>query len=232
MFSEYYLKARLMPAMLTMIPLVVLYVYMISPLVDEVFMVVWNRLPLIAGISLNMAILFFLVLLNRFVSKKVFQNLFYQDELYMPSTNMLMPDDSTLEKITKNRYYSLILADFGIDLKTDLAKLTSEDEKRKMIIKVVALIRAKLVGNRMLLRHNIEYGFWRNFLGGSILAIIVSVFLSIAAILNNNESVSTAGIVLFIVYFLPIVFSKLIVKTHGGNYANILFEQYEAMNRN
>lgn len=74
-----------MPAMLTMIPLVVLYVYMISPLVDEVFMVVWNRLPLITGISLNMAILFFLVLLNRFVSKKVFQNLFYQDELYMPS---------------------------------------------------------------------------------------------------------------------------------------------------
>ena len=40
-----------MPAMLTMIPLVVLYVYMISPLVDEVFMVVWNRLPLITGIS-------------------------------------------------------------------------------------------------------------------------------------------------------------------------------------
>ena len=232
MFSEYYLKARLMPAMLTMIPLVVLYVYMISPLVDEVFMVVWNRLPLITGISLNMAILFFLVLLNRFVSKKVFQNLFYQDELYMPSTNMLMPDDGTLEKITKNRYYSLIWADFGIDLKTDLAKLTSEEEKRKMIIKVVALIRAKLVSNRMLLRHNIEYGFLRNFLGGSILATIVSVFLSIAAILNNNEPVFTAGIVLFIVYFLPIVFSKLIVKTHGGNYANILFEQYEAMNRN
>lgn len=232
MFSEYYLKARLMPAMLTMIPLVVLYVYMISPLVDEVFMVVWNRLPLITGISLNMAILFFLVLLNRFVSKKVFQNLFYQDELYMPSTNMLMPDDGTLEKITKNRYYSLIWADFGIDLKTDLAKLTSEEEKRKMIIKIVALIRAKLVSNRMLLRHNKEYGFWRNFLGGSILATIVSVFLSIAAILNNNEPVFTAGIVLFIVYFLPIVFSKLIVKTHGGNYANILFEQYEAMNRN
>lgn len=221
-----------MPAMLTMIPLVVLYVYMISPLVDEVFMVVWNRLPLITGISLNMAILFFLVLLNRFVSKKVFQNLFYQDELYMPSTNMLMPDDGTLEKITKNRYYSLIWADFGIDLKTDLAKLTSEEEKRKMIIKIVALIRAKLVSNRMLLRHNIEYGFWCNFLGGSILATIVSVFLSIAAILNNNEPVFTAGIVLFIVYFLPIVFSKLIVKTHGGNYANILFEQYEAMNRN
>ena len=101
-----------------------------------------------------------------------------------------------------------------------------------MIIKVVGLIRAKLVSNRMLLRHNIEYEFWRNFLGGSILAIIVSVFLSIVAILNNNEPVFTAGIVLFFVCFLPIVFSRLIVKTHGDNYANILFEQYEAMNRN
>lgn len=72
MFSEYYLKARLMPAMLTLFPLVVLYVYMISPLVDEMFMVVWSRFSLITGISLNMAILFFLVLLNRFVSKRVF----------------------------------------------------------------------------------------------------------------------------------------------------------------
>ena len=232
MFSEYYLKARLMPAMLTMFPLVVLYVYMISPLVDEMFMVVWSRFYLITGISLNMAILFFLVLLNRFVSKRVFRNLFYKDELYMQSTNMLMPNDGTLEKITKNRYYSLILVDFGIDLQTDLKKLASEEEKRKMIIKVVGLIRVKLFSNRMKLRYNIKYGFWRNFLGGSILAIIVSVFLSIAAILNNNEPVFTAGIVLFFVYFLPIVFSKLIVKTHGDNYANILFEQYEAMNRN
>lgn len=153
MFSEYYLKARLMPAMLTMFPLVVLYVYMISPLVDEMFMVVWSRFSLITGISLNMAILFFLVLLNRFVSKRVFRNLFYKDELYMQSTNMLMPNDGTLEKITKNRYYSLILVDFGIDLQTDLKKLASEEEKRKMIIKVVGLIRVKLFSNRMKLRN-------------------------------------------------------------------------------
>lgn len=38
-----------MPAMLTMFPLVVLYVYMISPLVDEMFMVVWSRFYLIKG---------------------------------------------------------------------------------------------------------------------------------------------------------------------------------------
>ena len=114
MKNEYYYKARLIPTVLTMIPLVVLYVYVISPMVDKVLKPVWHLLPLLAGISINVAVMFLLVLLNRFVSKKVFQNIIYQDELYMPTTNYLMPDDNSLDKVTRNRYYDIILRDFNI----------------------------------------------------------------------------------------------------------------------
>jgi len=228
MKNEYYYKARLIPTVLTMIPLVVLYVYVISPMVDKVLKPVWHLLPLLAGISINVAVMFLLVLLNRFVSKKVFQNIIYQDELYMPTTNYLMPDDNSLDKVTRNRYYDIILRDFNIDLKRNLRTLKGEKEKRIMITKVVALIRKMLVGNQMLLQHNIEYGFWRNLLGGCVLAVIESIVLFVFAEINTNHAMIATSVILFCVYLLPILFSKTLVKTHGQNYAKILFEQYEA----
>ena len=79
--NEYYLKARLMPTVLTMIPLVVLYLYIVAPLIDPVLNPVWDLLPVFTGVSINVAVMFLLVLLNRFLSKAIFQRLFYQDDL-------------------------------------------------------------------------------------------------------------------------------------------------------
>lgn len=228
MKNEYYFKARLIPTILTMVPLVVIYVYVLSPILDNILKPIWYLLPLLAGVSLNTAVMFLLVLLNRFVSKKVFQNLIYQDELYMPTTNYLMPDDRSLDKVTRNRYYDIILRDFNIDLKRNLRTLKDEKEKRIMITKVVALIRKMLIGNHMLLQHNIEYGFWRNLLGGCVLAAIESIVLFVFAAINTNHAMIATSVILFCVYLLPILFSKTLVKAHGQNYAKILFEQYEA----
>ncbi len=85
-----------------------------------------------------------------------------------------------------------------------------------------------LIGNHMLLQHNIEYGFWRNLLGGCVLAAIESIVLFVFAEINSNHAMIATSVILFCVYLLPILLSKTLVKTHGQNYAKILFEQYEA----
>ena len=229
--SEYYLKARLMPTVITMIPMVTLYIRLINPLVGEVLEPVWDILPLLTGVSINVALMFLLVSINRFFSKIIFQKIFYQDDLKMPTTDYLLPDNKDLDKASRNRYYDLILKDFGIEMKKDLKSLKTEQERRIMIARVVGQIRELLRNNKMLLQHNIEYGFFRNLVGGSVLACVFSIALIIASFLQCNEMMKVTSIIMLVVYLLPIVFSKPLIKYHGRNYANVLFDQYGSINR-
>lgn len=229
--NEYYLKARLMPTVLTIIPLVTFYVYVISPAIDTVLAPVWNLLPVLTDITINAAFMFMLVSLNRFLSKIIFQRFFYHDDLKMPTTDYLLPDNKDLDKVSRNRYYDLILHDFDIDMRKDLKSLKTENENRIMIARTVGQIRQMLRGNKMLLQHNIEYGFFRNLVGGSVLAVIFSIVLIVISYKLEAGAMKVAAISMLCVYLLPIAFSKSIIKYHGRNYANVLFEQYGSVNR-
>ena len=116
-------------------------------------------------------------------------------------------------------------------MKKDLKSLKTEQERRIMIARVVGQIRELLRNNKMLLQHNIEYGFFRNLVGGSVLACVFSIALIIASFLQFNEMMKVTSIIMLVVYLLPIVFSKPLIKYHGRNYANVLFDQYGSINR-
>lgn len=229
--NNYYLKARLYPTILTMIPLVVLYIYYLSPSVDTVLSPVWDLLPIFTGVAINVCLMFLLVLLNRFVSKAVFQKLFYQDDLKMPTTDYLMPDHPLLDNSSRKRYYQYIMIDFNVDMSKELKKLETETQKRTMITRIVGQIRTKLRGNKMLLQHNIEYGFFRNLVGGCLIALLTSIALLIISICEHNCSIKLTSIVMIVFYLLPIIFSKQIITFHGKNYASVLYEQYGSLDR-
>lgn len=230
--SEYYTKARLFPTVLTMVPLVTFYIYYISPIVTPILEPVWNLLPVFTGVAINTVVMFMLVLLNRFLSKIIFQKILYQDDLKMPTTDYLLPGHPSLDKATRNRYYELIVHDFNIDMRKQLKSLKNEHDKRIMITRVVGQIRELLTGNKMLLHHNIEYGFFRNLVGGCVLASLISLTLLILAYCNGDDGMIATSLIMLIVYLLPMIFSKSIIKFHGDNYAKVLFEQYGVIKRN
>ncbi|MBR5603713.1 MAG: hypothetical protein IKW51_05845 [Bacteroidales bacterium] len=229
--NNYYLKARLYPTILTMIPLVVLYIYYLSPSVDAVLSPVWDLLPIFTGVAINVCLMFLFVLLNRFVSKAVFQKLFYQDDLKMPTTDYLMPDHPLLDNSSRKRYYQYIMIDFNVNMSKELKQLETETQKRIMIARIVGQIRTKLKGNKKLLQHNIEYGFFRNFVGGCLIALLTSIALLIVSICGHNYNITMTSIIMIVIYLLPIIFSKQLITFHGKNYASVLFEQYGSLDR-
>ena len=220
-----------MPTVITMIPMVVLYIRIVSPVIYPVLEPVWQVLPLFTGVAINTVVMFLLVMLNRYLSKAIFQNIIYQDDKNMPTTDFLMPNHKSLDKASRTRYYTYILQDYGIDMQKSLKCLRTDDEKRIMIARVVGQIRETLRGNRMILQHNIEYGFFRNLLGGCTHATLISIVLLCIAKASNDSALLYASLVMMVVYLLPLFFSKHIIKYHGQNYAKVLFEQYGVMDR-
>jgi hypothetical protein len=117
-------------------------------------------------------------------------------------------------------------------VKFGIALLGPEDEKLdepkacNLIATCVAQVRIALRGNSMLLQHNIEYGFWRNLIGGAVLAVLFSLAIFIYGISSGFTDLITISILLLGIYLLPIGISKAIIRKYGNYYSKILYEQF------
>ena len=109
---------------------------------------------------------------------------------------------------------------------TIIEESADEPRARKLIASTVSQIRNVLRDNSLLLQHNIEYGFFRNLIGGSFLAFVISIIILISSHYTGDIATMNLGWILTLIYFLPILLSKIIIDRYGKYYAKILYEQF------
>lgn len=224
--SAYYIRARLFPTILTVIPLLIFINTIVTTLFYDSLKEIFSVLPFITHLGLSAALLFLMVQINRLVAKEVFQRFYFQDEIRMPSTNHLLWTDTFFDNTIKEKIRLKIQSKFGLVLMTDVEESADEPKSRKQIVTAVSQIRNSLHDNKLLLQHNIEYGFFRNLLGGCLIAIAFSIAIIIYGFVKDEHSLKLTGIALTILYFIPILFSKSIIKRFGNYYSKILYEQF------
>tara|TARA_R110000868_G_scaffold155185_1_gene381599 strand:- start:59 stop:751 length:693 start_codon:yes stop_codon:yes gene_type:complete len=224
--NNYYFKARLFPTVLTSIPAIILYNKFVANLYHDKLENIYAGLPTITDVILSGAIIFLLVQLNRFLSKEIFQRLYFKDEINMPTTNLLLKSNSELETSIKQKIEDKIKSKFDINLLTLPEESADDQRARKLIATTVSQIRNLLRDNTLLLQHNIEYGFFRNLIGGSFIAFLISLIIVASSQYTGDIPTRNLGMILTCIYFLPILFSKLIINRYGKYYAKILYEQF------
>lgn len=224
--NSYYLKARLFPTVLTSIPAIIIYNKFIAVIYHDKLENIYAGLPTITDVIFSGAIIFLLVQINRFLSKELFQRLYFKDEIKMPTTNLLLKSNNELEPSIKQKLEDKIKNKFEISLLPLNEEIADETRARKLIVTTVSQIRNLLRDNSMLLQHNIEYGFFRNLIGGSFLAFIISLIIFFYSICEGDTTTRNLGIILTSIYFLPILLSKTIITRFGKYYAKILYEQF------
>jgi hypothetical protein len=227
--NSYYLKARLFPTVLTAIPAIILYNKFVATLYHDKLENIYSALPTVTDIILSSAIVFLLVQINRFISKEIFQRLYFTDEINMPTTNLLLKSNIELEMSIKQKIEDKIKSKFDINLLTSIEEAADEPRARKLIATTVSQIRNILRENTLLLQHNIEYGFFRNLIGGSFLAFVISLIIVASSHCTVDIATRNLGWTLTVIYFIPILFSKVIINRYGKYYAKILYEQFLAI---
>lgn len=224
--NTYYLKARLFPTILVSIPAIILYNKFIATMYHDKLENIYSGLPTVTDVMLSSAIVFLLVQINRFLSKEIFQRFYFNDEINMPTTNLLLKSNSKLETSIKEKIEEKIKNNFNINLLSTIEESADEIRARKLISISVSQIRNTLRDNSLLLQHNIEYGFFRNLIGGAFLAFIISLIIVLFSHYDNDITTRNLGWILSLVYFTPILLSKVIIKKYGQYYAKILYEQF------
>lgn len=226
MKNSYYVQARLFPTILTIIPLLILTNSVIINSLTDKLESVLKVLPILTNLGLSAALIFLMVQINRFVAKEVFQNLFFKDEMLMPTTNHLLWKDEYFEDSIKAKIRQKILEMFELNLYSEEQEIQNETNARKLIITAVSQIRNVLRGNKLLLQHNIEYGFFRNLFGGSLMAILFSLLLIIYGFVLNTSGIIVIGSICFLLYLILVLVGKKFIKKYGDYYSKILYEQF------
>ncbi len=225
-FSQYGIQARIMPAILCSVPFLIFYYWYLSPALSGMFSF-FADVKLVSNISFPIVLIFLFSMINRHLSKVIFQKFYFGDELYMPTTNFLMYSDSQYTNEYKNAFRNKIFADFGIRLLEAREESENEISARKRIIESMSLIRKRGDKSKMLLQHNIEYGFFRNLIGGSVIAAPFSLILALYGFIFTDNTIAVTSLFLcFVIFFLFILFSKNLINEHGIAYAKILFQEY------
>jgi hypothetical protein len=228
LFNKYSIQARVFPAIITILPAFIFshfYLYGLIPKIIDSF-----SAQIISGVSITAVFIYSVAQISRFISKKFLQDKLFLDELYFPTVTYLLYFDNKYTIQWKEKIRKKIKVDFGRDLPTADEEKQDGTGTRRAIKEAVDLIRNKVKNGRLLLQHNIEYGFVRNLIGGMVISFPFSLFDSIFFILQKNIIAAIISILLFLVYSMILVNRKNILIYYANNYATVLFNEYLFLN--
>ena len=224
--NQYFIRARLFPTILTAIPLIIFINYVLNKELYPSLNQIYSILPTLTGFGISAAIIFLSIQINRIISKELFQRIYFQEEIEMPTTKFLLWTNDKIDKESKIKIRKKINEKFKIKLKNETDENSNLNESKKQIAFAVSQIRNYLRGNILLFQHNVEYGFIRNLIGGSLIATIISLGIFIYSFISDDSTLKITSIILLSIYTIPILLSKFILNKFGNYYAKTLYEQF------
>ena len=225
MVSEYTLKARVFPTILTSLPLILLSNALLEYEVKD-----WLNSSDYAALfgrgSVSLAVVFLLSQVNRFIGAEVIQRVLSGDELNFPTTRMLLPSNPLISDALRDALLAKIKTKMGYQIPTSI-DTEAEPKVRRLIADCVRVMREKTRGNKLLLQHNIEYGFARNLVGGCLVAVFVS---GLNMWLYDYQLLSEIGYKISTAYCavsaVLLMLSPWVLERYGVKYARLLFQAY------
>lgn len=224
-FHKYNRKARIYPSVIILMPFLLFTIYCDIDNLGEVFDNLL-QVKVIGNITISVVLIYLLTQTTRFLGKFLFEKYMFNDELEMPTTNYLLFSNSQFTKEYKRRLHQHIQNDFQIQLPDEQEEAQDEENARRQIVEAVGLIRQKVKNGRLLLQFNIEYGFARNLIGGSIIGAIMSVFDIVYFFIIGNQLIGSISIFLAVIFSFLLLIHKIIIKHLGNQYAKRLFQEY------
>lgn len=228
--NKYNLIARTYPAVLCSIPVFVLNYFFLHTYTAD-FIGSLQAITWAGGITLSVVLTFLFAHIGRHIGKDLFEKIHFNDELHMPTTQMLLHADTTYSSEHKRKVHDMILGDFNMQVCTVSEEQDNEHHARKIIVDCVSMIRGKVKDGRLLLQHNIEYGFVRNLIGGSVISVFISIVnLFLFGYFFQNLLAYQISLFTAITYFLILFFGRFLVGRYGVRYAKVLIQEYVLTN--
>lgn len=178
------------------------------------------------------------VILTRFVmylfraTSRVYENVLYRkDRLNFPTTSMLLHNDHSISKVMKKRIREDLKTTYKMQLCSENLEKADEMEARRTAKDAVSLIRKTVADSHdnMSRRKLIRYGFYRNFLGGAVYCLPLSLLCWIIDLMMSGSS-NPIVLTTIVIYALLVVINFFLTKSAAVDYAETLLITFDKLN--
>ena len=222
--DKYTLVARIYPAVICLVPVQILFGKAAgTPLADMLDNVLSAEIA--ANVGVGAVLLFLFMNVNRYIGKELEKRIF-KDELSMPTTEMLLPNNSTISPDMRRLVSEKLEREFRISLPSSEDVQNDEAAARRRIVDAVALIRHTVGSGTLLIQHNIEYGFARNIIGGAPISFVASVAGAWWCFSTGSASIAVFLVGCSLFFLFVFVFRRKIIQRLGELYARRLIHEY------
>ena len=227
--DTYAIRARHFPALLSALPFFVIWFYLSDNVQLKELVSFILSLKFLGGMTFSIAFLYVYSLTIREISK-YFQRQYFTGNRAkgFPTTYLMTYADRTFSDSYKDKYRKLILNRFNFELLNKEEEEANLIEARKRLDEAAGLVRPEIKGGYLVLQHNIWFGFCRNFIGGSIISMLLCIVGILAGIFftEDNKVLFLILGVLFFLYLVVFLFRKPILVHNGEAYAKQLFSEF------
>jgi len=223
MFSAYEIRARLVPALLCSVPFLAFGYFFLANIDSHFTRLVFAQV--VGGVGMMTAAFLFLAFIGRHAGTWL-QDILFEEGDCFPTTLLLLDSDATFSDERKQQIRRKVKDEFAIDLSN---RTSDAPQSRQRIGEAVSHIRKKFFGKPGLaLQRNIEFGIAKNSAGGSMIAAVISLIVTLISYATGTANLLCLGLFMTAAYLLGFVFGVVAMKTNAKRYATALFEEYLA----
>jgi hypothetical protein len=87
--DKYFIRARLYPTLITIVPILIFYYFTIGTTLNNALGYI-IAVPITMHLTISFSLIYGLIQLNRLMAKEVFQRFYFKEEQNMPTTELLL----------------------------------------------------------------------------------------------------------------------------------------------
>ena len=181
LLNTYTIFARYLPAILSALPFFCFFFLSDNVQLEELISFLLSlkflgRAAFLGRVTVHVAFLYFYSWGIREISKHFERKYFTDDRVKgFPTTYLMTYADSRLSNRYKDKYRKLISDRFNFELLNKKEEAADPIEARKCLDEATGLVKKEVQDGYLVLKHNIWYGFCRNFIGGTIISMPVCI---------------------------------------------------------
>lgn len=220
-FDGYSIRARYFPSLLCLVPFILGKLYVVDPWLLNHSSMTWLT-SYLGDATISLVLLYILIQVNRTVAKVVFEN-----KKEFPTVQCLLATSTDTSQSYRESIATKVQAEFGLNLPTPEEQEADLDLSKKRIGEAVQLMINKVRNGYLVLKHNVEYGFFRNLAGGSLVALFASLILAaFAGWYMGDLALYSLSLKVAVAYLVVMLFAWTLLKHYSKSYARVLFREY------
>jgi len=227
LWDQYEIKARYIPAFLSVIPIVHFLILFIDMRFWQELIGNISWMLVIANLSLSLLVMLTITQFQSSLGK-----IWIEDSIFgkggdrFPTTNMLLYNEGLISKDRKNLLRKKIFEKSDCKFSSENEEKDEPENARLQAREAVGQVRSKVGHGIKTIQYNIRYGFFRNLIAGAVWACIGSLGCSILYYTQSRWEPMSLFIAYFAAFAALYSFRKTILERLAYNYADNLFNEF------